>query len=104
MSFTGNENHDFPLDQASEWTANYRATISPGETIAHYFGKQAIQDIFDQEGCVGMRIYYALDNNGAKQLIITGVNSAGNDLYQGLLAERSLKCPAACSAANPLNS
>lgn len=104
MSFTGNENHDFPLDQASQWTANYRASISPGDTIAHYFGKQAIQSIFNQEGCVGMRIYYALDNLGAKQLIIVGVNEAGNDLYNGLLAERSIKCPQDCPAANPLNS
>lgn len=103
MTFTGNENHDFPLDTASQWTANYRNSVPAGTTIAHYFGKTAIQEIFAQEGCVGMRIYYALDQNGNKQLIIVGVNAAGNDLYTGLIAERSLVCPQDCSSANPLN-
>lgn len=103
MTFTGNENHDFPLSTASEWTANYRNSVPAGTAIAHYFGKTAIQEIFAQEGCVGMRIYYALDQLGKKQLIIVGVDSAGNDLYNGLLAERSIVCPQDCSAANPLN-
>lgn len=104
MSFTGNEDHDFPLQTASEWTANYRNSNPSTATIAHYFGKTAIQNIFNQNGCVGMRIYYALDDSGNKQLIIVGVDSDGNDLYNGLLAERSFRCPSVCSSSNPLNS
>ncbi len=104
MAFTGNESHDITLAEASEWTANYRASISTGETIAHYFGKTAIQNIMNQSNCVGIRIYYALDNAGAKQIIAVGVNSDGNDLYNGLLAERTIKCPQDCPSANPLNS
>lgn len=104
MSVTGHENHDIPLAQASAWTKNYRDSITSGQTIAHYFGKDAIQAILDQEECVGIRIYYALDEVGAKQIITVGVDSNGDDLYQGLLAERSLKCPTYCSASNPLNS
>lgn len=104
MSFTGNENHAITLQEASEWTANYRATINNGETIAHFFGKDALNAILAQQGCVGIRIYYALDENGAKQLILVGANADGNDLFNGVLAERSFKCPQDCSAANPLNS
>lgn len=104
MSFTGNEDHDVPLATASEWTENYRNTITSGATIAHYFGKKAIMDILAQETCVGMRIYYALDEVGAKHLILVGVDASQNDLYQGKLAERSKTCPNFCSAANPLNS
>lgn len=102
MNFTGNENHDFPLDTASIWTANYR-NANPGAIIAHYFGKTAITNILSQQGCVGLRIYYALDSTEKKQLIITGVDGNGNDLYTGQLAERSITCPIDCSAANPLN-
>lgn len=103
-TFTGNEDHDFPLATASQWTKNYRDSVTPGTVIAHYFGKDFIQQIFAQSGCVGMRIYYALDEAGQKQLIITGVDSNGNDLYNGKLAERSMPCPSDCSTANPLNS
>jgi hypothetical protein len=104
MTFTGNEVHDISLELAATWTANYRDTITPPETIAHYFGGAALESILAQEGCVGIRLYYALDDSGQKQIIVVGVNEAGNDLYEGLLAERSVKCPQMCSAANPLNS
>jgi hypothetical protein len=101
---TGAECHDITLAQASGWTKNYRDTISVTETIAHYFGKQAIQAILNQEDCVGLRLYYALDNDSNKQIIVVGVDEDNNDLYNGLLAERSLKCPQDCPTANPLNS
>jgi hypothetical protein len=104
MAYTADQNHDIPLATAAEWTKNYRTSCPAGSTIAHYFGKDAIQAIMNQTNCVGIRIYYALDDNGAQQLIIVGVDSSGNDLYNGLLAERSTTCPTMCSAANPLNS
>lgn len=102
MAFTGNENHDIPLSTASQWTANYR-NANPNQTKGHFFGKNAIDAILAQQGCVGIRIYYALDDSGSKQLILVGVTSDGNDLYNGLLAERSFKCPPDCGNANPLN-
>jgi hypothetical protein len=104
MTLTGSENHDIPLATAAQWTLNFRNASAADATIAHCFGKDAIQAIFNQTGCVGMRIYYAIDGNGAKQLVVVGVDSNGNDLYEGYLAERSYKCPSTCSASNPLNS
>ena len=103
MSFTGKENHAITLSEAAEWTRAYR-DANPGATKGHFYGKDAIQAIINQSGCVGIRIYYAVDNNGAKQLIITGVTSNENDLYNGILAERSLACPPRCGVNNPLNS
>lgn len=103
MTLTGNEPHDITLAEASAMTANFRNTIPVGQTIAHCFGKQAIMDILNQEGCKGIRIYYALDSAGVKHLVVVGVNTSGNDLFDGKLAERSIRCPQDCSAANPLN-
>jgi hypothetical protein len=103
MSFTGKEDHSFPLAQAAEWTANYRKQ-HPGETQGHYFGEHALKQIMNQHHCVGIRIYYALNEQGEKQLIIVGVDKHENDLFQGLLAERSVACPPFCGIKNPLNS
>ena len=103
MSFTGNENHDISLDVAAEWTENYR-NANPGAVKGHYFGKTAIQAILSQDDAVGIRIYYALNDKGEKQLIITGVDANENDLYEGLLAENSITCPPKCGVSNPLNS
>lgn len=103
MSFTGKEDHDFPLDKASKWTANYRAKFPEG-IKGHYFGEQAIKKILTQKHCVGLRIYNALDERGIQQLIIVGVDRDQNDLFEGLLAERSISCPPVCGVDNPLNS
>lgn len=103
MNFTGHESHDITLNEAAAMTKRYRDTITAGQTIAHYFGGDAINAILQQTGAVGIRIYYGLNDTNQKQLIITGVDSAGNDLYLGSLAERSVTCPIDCSSANPLN-
>lgn len=103
MAFTGNEDHSITLTQAAAMTKNYRATITTGQTIAHYFGKTAIQAILDQSECVGLRLYYGIDALDKEHLIAVGVDASENDLYNGLLAERTIQCPQHCSSANPLN-
>lgn len=103
MSFTGNEDHSITLATAAEWTANFRRTIQSGDVKGHFYGKSAIQAILSQTNCVGIRIYYALDDEGAKQLIIVGVKADESDLYDGLLAERGIVCPPMCGGGNALN-
>jgi hypothetical protein len=49
-----------------------------------------------------MESYYALDENGKQQLIIVGVDSNENDLYQGVIADRSISCPPNCPTNSPL--
>lgn len=105
MNYTGNENHSIGLDDAAAMTERYRDNRSTDQTIiAEYFGKDAITEIFAQQDCVGMRIYYALDEQMIQKLVIVGVDGNGDDLYNGKLAEFGLTCPANCAASNPLNS
>jgi hypothetical protein len=105
MSFTGLEDHNIPLPEAAELTANYRAANPPGVVIGHYFGQEAINNILAQPGCVGIRIYYGQTTVGAeKKLVITGVDASENDMYTGVLAEHGFPCPSVCSVNNPLNS
>jgi hypothetical protein len=102
MAFTGDEGEKFPLETAAEWTANYRKN-NPNGIKAHFFGMNIIKEILAQEGCVGIRSYYALDDNGVQQLIMVGVDKDENDLYEGIIAEMAIKCPPFCSTKNPLN-
>jgi hypothetical protein len=98
-------NHFITLAEASAMTQNYRNNLSDSAaTIAHAIGKSSILDILSQDNCIGLRIYYALNNDGEKQLVFVGVDAAGNDLYEGLIADRTLLCPNLCSVNNPLNS
>jgi len=103
MSFTGHEDHNINLETASKWTKNFRNTISEGETIAEFFGKDHIQEILNQADCVGIRIYYSLDDTGKKHLIICGAKANEDDIYTGMLAEAALGSPPFSGVTNPLN-
>jgi len=105
MAFTGTEDQFITLADGSTMTKNYRNTLSSAaDTIAHYFSKDTINGLLNQTDCVGIRIYYALDSVGHKQLVACGVYANGNDIYTGLIADKSICCPTNCSSANPLNS
>jgi hypothetical protein len=102
MAFTGDEAEEFPLETAAKWTATYR-TNNPGKTIGHFFGFKIIQRILAQKDCVGIRCYYATDDNGKPQLIMVGTDADQNDLHNGIVAEVSRPCPTFCGTPNPLN-
>jgi hypothetical protein len=104
MSLNGNEGEFITLEEGSEMTSRYRNSVQPGETIAVNFSKQILKEILNQNECQGLRFYFAKNDAGATNLVITGVDSLGNDLYQGILADRGAICPPYCSGKNPLNS
>jgi hypothetical protein len=106
MAYTGQEDHDIDLQTASRWNKNFRDTIptsAADQTTGHFFGKDYIQSILDQTDCVGIRVYYALDDDGLREMIICGAKANEDDLYNGILAERAKKSPPG-GASNPLNS
>jgi hypothetical protein len=102
MAFTGDEAEEFPIDVASKWTAAYRAN-NPNKTVGHFFGYKIVQRILAQEGCVGIRCYYATDEQGKPQLIMVGTDANQNDIVTpGIVAEVSRPCPTFCGTPNPL--
>ena len=104
MSFNGNEGEFVTLSDASRWTANYRNTIQSGEVIAEFQGKEKLLELLNQEGCVGIRIYYAINDEGRKVLVFVGADCNENDMESGLLLDDGIPCPIKCSKANRLNS
>lgn len=101
--FTGEEDHSITLEEASYLTANYQEQASLDQVTAEYFGKEALIAILQQKGAVGLRIYYGMDDYGTSKLVLVGVNSNGDDMTDGLLAERGNICPPLCSKQNELN-
>jgi hypothetical protein len=104
MSFNGNEGEFVTLNDASRWTANYRNTIQPGDVIAEFLGKEKILELLSQEGCVGIRIYYGINDYGKKNVSLVGADANQNDIEDGLLIDKGEFCPPFCSKRNALNS
>lgn len=103
MSFNGSEGEEITLTEAAGMTANYREE-NPNETKGHFMGKTLIQAILDQTDCVGIRIYYGIDDEGNKELILVGVDENEDDLYEGKIGDKMKPCPSYCGSSNPLNS
>lgn len=101
MAFNGTEGAAIPLEVASQMTSAYREA-NPNSTLAHFFGNDILNQLLAQEGCVGIRMYYGIQD-GAKELVLVGVDADENDLLE-LIVDRSMPCPKLCSTANPLNS
>ena len=102
MSFNGTEGAPIALATAAQWTANYRAASSSGPIKAHFFGRDILEKILQQEGCMGIRMYYAIDDAGVQQLILVGADANEKDQVNGTIADFSSACPVSCDSASPL--
>ena len=118
-SFDGSEGDPIALEKARSWTANYREK-NPGSTEAHFFGLAIIKQILAEPGCVGIRMYYAIDDNGQKKIVLVGADANGDNLLpspssgvslasfslfnddsnQNIVADFSFPCPSYCNPPN----
>lgn len=104
MSFNGTEGGNITLAKGASYTAEYRAQ-NPGDTLAHFFGRDILERILAQGDCVGIRMYYGINpKTQEKELVLVGADANENDLIDGVVADLSLKCPTYCSISNDLNS
>lgn len=53
---------------------------NPDDAIAHFMGKNQVEAILSQEGCVGLRIYQGVNELGVNTVIFAGVDKAGNNI------------------------
>lgn len=90
MEFTGDEGSYISLDQARTWIANFRLD-NPGAVSAFYLGKNKISEIINQQGCVGIRIYNAVNGNQQYQLVVVGVDKDGREILDsGKILDQSI--------------
>lgn len=94
MACTGNEGSSIPSATAVTWIAAFK-NANPNGIWAHLFGKNVLANVFNQSGCVGLRVHHAIDPQGARKMILYGVNADGVGLTT-YIAEFSLPCPPTC--------
>lgn len=103
MGFDGTEGGAISLSAAAALTKEHR-TRNAGERTCHFFGRDILEEILNQEGCMGIRMYYGVDSDtGNRELVLVGADAEGDDILD-LVADLSWSCPANCSSSNALNS
>ncbi len=102
MAFNGEEGGEITKEAGGALTKEYRR-LNPGDRKGHFFGKDILNEILDQTGCMGIRMYYGVDDNGDKELVIVGADTNEDDMMD-LVGDLNVPCPNACGNGNELNS
>lgn len=96
--FTGREPHEISADKAKEYIRGWRAKAAPGQMRGGFFGREVLDRMLAQPGCVGLRIYHARHERGHDTFVLVGADADGNDLWKGTVAEEAAPCPPFCAS------
>lgn len=91
---------------AHEFISAYEKAY-PGENRGYQIGRNIIEQILAQPGCVGISFYYGVNEEGKKTLVYVGIDADGKDLVKrtvitsngdlsvadGIMADRVLNPP-----------
>src|SRR5882757_153040 len=89
---SGKEGEDWDLELSISWTKHHRDR-HPHEPHSHFFGKEILERILSQPGCMGLRFHHAFskphkEDGGERHLIITGVTADGHDMLNTASAQK----------------
>jgi hypothetical protein len=90
------------LNEAKSMTHAFQnSTIGSNQTFAGLVDKTNLLTLLNQEGCTGLRIYNALNDDGKITFVLVGVNSNNEDMTNYIL-DRLQACPPVCPPDSPL--
>lgn len=109
MAFNGKEGKPITLGMAKKWTKNYR-DANPGDVKAIFFGCDQIKRLLNEKNgdgdCKGIRIYFGLDEDGKKRLILVGATEnqknilpkdGGKGTDDNIILDDGTYCPPSCT-------
>lgn len=101
MALNGTEGEIITLAEGAAMTKQWRNSNPNGNAV--FYGKDILNQLLKQSGCVGIRFHFAIDSDGKNTLVLTGVDANENDLLS-LIADKGIGCPIQCGTRNGLNS
>jgi len=94
--------HEVPLDSAKKFIKNLEQDASQLKVNGGMFYRDALEKLLSQKGVVGIRYYYAKNDNGTPTLVLVGVDSTGKDMTTAPILEQSYPCPPYCDVQSAL--
>jgi hypothetical protein len=98
-AFDVTRNHLIPQNEAAQLVGAFQRGIRPGEHVSTAFNRSAFENLLNQGGCAGIRIYRATHPDGTHTLVMVGVDASGADLAgaDNLFAQAGQNCPPVCA-------
>jgi hypothetical protein len=79
-------NHHINPEQAAELTNRYSRTRGSWSKktmpASEAFNKREVDSLLNQQGCVGIRIRYGMDEQGQVRMVLYGINEQGKDIAE----------------------
>ena len=102
MSFTPLSGKEITLEEAQELVAAFK-TNYPEEVNSFFVGRTHVENILEQEDCIGIRIINGFDTTTEKMNnVLVGVDSHGSDMDAGIIVDRLIICPPNCPTSTRL--
>ena len=104
MANNGSEGRMITRPEAQQMMSDYRnspAWVANNGTEGILFGRDHLDAILAQPGCIGVRVYYGKEGvlpTDPAQLIIVGTDVDGNDMSSGHILDAGKPCPPYCSS------
>ena len=67
------------LALGAQFISSYQKA-NPSDIASYFVGRNILDQVLAQPGCVGMRFYNAYNEAGKKTLVYVGVTAEGNDM------------------------
>jgi hypothetical protein len=98
-----NNSHEITLQEAITMTHAYQNSPQfAGQTKAGLISATAVKELLNQPGCLGVRIYFALNANNNLTLVLVGTDINEKDMTTGVILDKLKDCPPFCNFDSPL--
>jgi hypothetical protein len=110
--------HQISLAEAIELTSRFRNNPGPDMPLSETFGKNSVDALLAQPGCVSFRIYLGRKEDNSICSVLVAADAEGNDILPSSVArtsqsdeddddeiilENAFHCPPACPPHSLLN-
>ncbi|MDR2223124.1 MAG: hypothetical protein LBE34_10350 [Flavobacteriaceae bacterium] len=90
------------LEKAIELTHSYQEQ-NPEKPNSYFVGLDKINELLQQNGCIGVRIYPGVDPVGnTSNMVLVGVDVNAEDLTSGIMLDELVTCPPYCGKKSQL--
>ncbi|HVG41192.1 MAG TPA: hypothetical protein VM888_06235 [Chitinophagaceae bacterium] len=67
------------MELGAQMISSYRVA-NPNDVVCYFVGRNILEQVMAQPGCIGIKFYNAYNEVGQKTLVYVGVTADGNDM------------------------